>query len=1218
MTLMIRIFSPAMALAVILSAQPMLAQTLLPVESRQVQFIWESTDAAYQGRSNAELDSIFIQLAHESGTFGLALNRRTSVLMSSAAFATEELATRTCNLIPANDRLRPGPQTFTLPSAALDSAWLNGNWHLIIDGVEFGCVPDVPVLLDIPSGAEATSIGLKCVTEGETLEAHVLFPISGTASCPEPDLPPWPASNENDPHWLGVFANGQPVVGQALIKLGDDGVFDRPIILLEGFDPDLQGNAPAFGFGDLNWEVIWGCTGTENSAIANLAFALDSLTAIGFDVVFLDFENGTQSVEVQSKLVEHVLDLCRLYREGTEPLVLIGPSMGGVVGRYALRSMELSGMEHCTRLFIAIDSPFRGAHLPIALQESIAFFAEISADAQALHQALLSPAAAQLLVGSPFHAPDVRANLEALQEEIGLPRKPTTMALANGHISAPFVTPTLWYQANESILGWDLVDINLWSQPGFADHPESSPDQWVIFDATLFNTGWNWGEPLQFNGLAWNACGNSLNYETMPGSHSAHLGQFTSALQQVGIWPQTYQSHSMFIPVKSALDCPLLQPFEPTEIAFDHWAMEPEGSGSAFHCDVNSFLDLIWQALVEGQNVQDVNALNGANAIHLGWSRPHATRLSALPLESSADVEIGTDQANGPGEWPVFEATIAPCSPPFVTASNHTFLIGDTVGGGRAQFTLPENASWDIAGTVHIGPHSTLIIEPNALVNLAGGKIIVHPFGSIQHQAEGRIEVSASSEVLLTGSTAVWNMAGDLIIHEQDTLSITSSTSNSMGTWKWAGDAVYSHIHDNGCLSFSGSLGAVGTIALLDHSGHSITGDGTMKIHRANINLGDTSLWNLMTRVSLHHCHLHGSGNSSELVSQRRLTWNEGTFEQGDFYASNGEIAAIQLHSVNGTNAAFCFDSIGVRLDGCQFDDASIQGSNWKENSVIQDCEFVGGMGTAPQILLMNGEFPIRMEGNTFRTHPVGLTVDRATVHSSCNTWHDFTTAIILSDSGHFNAADPAGMNHWWDNGIHILCDHAQLPDFAGGHNHMENAEDALFLGSVYWGGNPPLGSPFCTIDQPANMWPGASPGIPLTIPYTGLTVALTGVEVFFKDSSPTSAPCPLANPAEHHAQVKNSDQPIAPLTANAWSCFPNPASQRVTIQRPLDDAEHAAFSVRLMDLGGRIVLMQHLVMGNEPEATVDVSHVPIGVYSIEITDATHAIVHRSTLLIER
>lgn len=54
---------------------------------------------------------------------------------------------------------------------------------------------------------------------------------------------------------------------------------------------------------------------------------------------------------------------------GDEPNVLLGQSMGGVVGRYTLAKMEQENApDHDVRLFISHDAPLQGANTPIAIQ----------------------------------------------------------------------------------------------------------------------------------------------------------------------------------------------------------------------------------------------------------------------------------------------------------------------------------------------------------------------------------------------------------------------------------------------------------------------------------------------------------------------------------------------------------------------------------------------------------------------------------------------------------------------------------------------------------------------------------------------------------------------------------------------------------------------------------------------------------------------------------
>lgn len=46
----------------------------------------------------------------------------------------------------------------------------------------------------------------------------------------------------------------------------------------------------------------------------------------------------------------------------------MGISMGGLVARYALRKMEMEGKNHQTCKFISVDSPYKGANVPVGVQ----------------------------------------------------------------------------------------------------------------------------------------------------------------------------------------------------------------------------------------------------------------------------------------------------------------------------------------------------------------------------------------------------------------------------------------------------------------------------------------------------------------------------------------------------------------------------------------------------------------------------------------------------------------------------------------------------------------------------------------------------------------------------------------------------------------------------------------------------------------------------------
>lgn len=89
----------------------------------------------------------------------------------------------------------------------------------------------------------------------------------------------------------------------------------------------------------------------------------------------------------------------------TEKLVVLGPSMGGQITRYALAYMEKKFAEtgdatwqHNTRIWVAFDSPNLGANVPIGAQSLIASLGSDSPEAQESFKKLQTIAANEMLV----------------------------------------------------------------------------------------------------------------------------------------------------------------------------------------------------------------------------------------------------------------------------------------------------------------------------------------------------------------------------------------------------------------------------------------------------------------------------------------------------------------------------------------------------------------------------------------------------------------------------------------------------------------------------------------------------------------------------------------------------------------------------------------------------------------------------------------------------
>jgi len=160
----------------------------------------------------------------------------------------------------------------------------------------------------------------------------------------------------------------------------------HPVVIVDGFDPSNSRDIP------------------EIFEIANQQNMFSDLLANGYDAVVVNFLSGADYIQRNAFAVVKVLQTInsRMQSAGTfsNKIVLIGPSMGGLVTRYALRYMELHGIQHNVSTWISFDSPQLGADIPLGLQHWVRFFADVAdnAEAQSSLDQLNSPAAQQMLI----------------------------------------------------------------------------------------------------------------------------------------------------------------------------------------------------------------------------------------------------------------------------------------------------------------------------------------------------------------------------------------------------------------------------------------------------------------------------------------------------------------------------------------------------------------------------------------------------------------------------------------------------------------------------------------------------------------------------------------------------------------------------------------------------------------------------------------------------
>ncbi len=249
-----------------------------------------------------------------------------------------------------------------------------------------------------------------------------------------------------------------PLLGSAEYKIfysGNTAVIDKPIIFVDGFDPNDSRDIPAM------YDLL-----DYGNPVENLG---DIVRSEGFDLIVLNFpeeyfsptdgtsviKGGADFIQRNAFILIELINVINGLKVGTEENVVIGPSMGGLISQYALRHMEENTMDHETRLFISFDAPHLGANVPIGLQYLFNYMVDGDpgiTDAEPIVSGLLnSPAAKQMLIDhylahvdggginqdgsthTPKGAPNFRDAFQTELNNKGLPQNTTkNIAISNG------------------------------------------------------------------------------------------------------------------------------------------------------------------------------------------------------------------------------------------------------------------------------------------------------------------------------------------------------------------------------------------------------------------------------------------------------------------------------------------------------------------------------------------------------------------------------------------------------------------------------------------------------------------------------------------------------------------------------------------------------------------------------------------------------------------
>lgn len=348
-----------------------------------------------------------------------------------------------------------------------------------------------------------------------------------------------PAPSATWPLTADIPFDGAAASGEAYVYLAEGhAALTDPVVVIEGFDLDDT----------MDWDVLYALLNQEN--------LLEDLRAQGRDAVVLNFTAATDPIQRNAYLVVKLLQTVQGAIAPGRTFPLVGASMGGLVGRFALTYFEHEGLPHGVNTFVSFDAPQAGAVIPLGMQYWLDFFQGESDEAAYLLSRLDTPAARQMLlyhhtsppsstgVADPLR-PALLAELAALG---GYPQQPRLIAAANGSSQAE----SQGFAPGAQIVRWEysslFVDItgNIWAVP------DQSSQR--IFDGEI-NLIW----PLPDEAMSVTVAG-TRPWDGAPGGSRASMAEMDAVAAPYGDIVALHPAHA-FIPTISALDLAVTDPF---------------------------------------------------------------------------------------------------------------------------------------------------------------------------------------------------------------------------------------------------------------------------------------------------------------------------------------------------------------------------------------------------------------------------------------------------------------------------------------------------------------------------------------------------------------------------------------------------------------------------------------------------------------------------------
>tara|TARA_R110002096_G_scaffold74101_2_gene175884 strand:+ start:137499 stop:142409 length:4911 start_codon:yes stop_codon:yes gene_type:complete len=632
---------------------------------------------------------------------------------------------------------------------------------------------------------------------------------------------------------------GEKALGKAYIKYrnsapANNTQFDKPMIFVEGIDfspPFSKFNSNSqtqFNpyqdsecLGDVGWPTLWGCD--SKYPFQKAPAYLDSLLNEGYDIIMLDFWDGADYIQRNAFLLIELINRINQNKIGEEQIVILGASMGGQVTRWALNYMEENEMDHCVRLFCSFDSPWKGAHIPLALQSFLKYMAEDGNKslAQGRLKDLRRPASKQLIL---YHIDECDDHFST-KSLFGTKKWNVSYNFPNLQTFATHSLFDQFYQENIDMGDFPKncrnVAIANGNNLGLRDF--SNGQQYINYDQSCFgfkNKAKLYAEGAGNNIISelntaipfkevWEKRYKTFNTHKLDNSPGGYRSDFSevkasliAALANYGCYhnPSLIRSNATFIPVVSALAL--------SNNDWDYKLKGQVGEYSCFKSGITHFEGYIAATNNEEHvEVSDENMSWFLDQVRKGekklenhnggilvktWNNPLENKhIGGLEINSGGSLYINAnrpiyDEApkpyakNFPPQGGIAKVIIGnPCNSNNTVNINNggKLILGDNNiqnidGNNQAEVHIAKGAIVNVNNGGHIFIHegSKLIIDKGAKLSIkAGASIELLSFGNIIVEDGGELEYFKDADFGLLDNDANIHIKGKLVVRSNAT-----------------------------------------------------------------------------------------------------------------------------------------------------------------------------------------------------------------------------------------------------------------------------------------------------------------------------------------------------------------------------------------------------------------------------------------------------------------